>query len=58
MMRVKKRMPKDRDELINVVNEELNSLSRGMVRRAVGNIRKRCELCIEQDGGHFQHLMK
>ena len=57
-MRVKKRKPKTREELIDFVNEELNSLSRAMVRRAVGHIRKRCELCIEENGGHFQQLMK
>ena len=56
-MRVKKRTPKDRDELMSMVDEELDNLSRNMVRNAVTNIRKRCDLCIEENGGHFQHLM-
>ena len=57
-MRVKKRKPENREELISLVNEELDSLSRSMVRRAVCHLRKRCELCVEEEGGHFQHLMK
>ena len=57
-MRVKKRKPKDRDELISLVNEELDLLSRPMVRNAVGHLRERCKLLVEQEGGHFQQLMK
>ena len=56
-MRVKKRTPNNRDELISLVDEELDNLSRNMVRNAVANIRRRCDLCIEENGGHFQHLM-
>ena len=56
--RVKKRDPKNRDELIDFVNDELDNLTRPMVRKAIGNLRKRCELLVEQEGGHFQHLMK
>ena len=57
-MNVKKRKPKTKEELISFVDEELNSLSRTMVRKAVGHLRKRCDLCIEENGGHFQHKMK
>ena len=57
-MKVKKRKPNNRDELISFVDDEINRLSRSMVRRAVGHLRTRCELCVQEKGGHFQHLMK
>ena len=36
--------------------DELNS-DEEKVRRIVGNIRKRADLCINENGGHFEHLL-
>ena len=47
--------PKTKEELITFTNETLDSLTRPMVRNVVGNIRKRCDLCIAEEGGHFDH---
>ena len=29
-----------------------------LVKRILLNIKKRAKLCIEQNGGHFEHLLK
>ena len=45
-------------QLKQVVEEFAANLSEDEVRRMTGNIVKRIPLCIEQNGAHFQHLMK
>ena len=45
-------------KLKQVVEEFARSLSEDEVRRMTGNITKRIPLCIEQNGAHFQQLMK
>ena len=56
---VYKNYPKSINEIKKKVSEciqELNS-DPDKVRRIVGNIRKRAELCIAPNGGHFEHLL-
>jgi hypothetical protein len=36
------------------VEDISSSLSTKMIHNAVGNIRKRAELCVKEKGGHFQ----
>ena len=57
-------------EIKDMVEELSETLSENDIRRAVENIRKRAQKCLEGDrpgpnntripcpGGHFQHLMK
>ena len=42
------------------VQECINELNKDVpkVRRICDNLDKRSELCIGQDGGHIEHLMK
>ena len=46
---------KSKEKVQECINE-LNS-DEEKVRRIVGNIRKRAELCIQENGGHFEHLL-
>ena len=49
--------PKGRDEIIRVVNEYAASLSEELIRSMTNNIIKRARLCVDQNGGHFEHLL-
>ena len=48
-----------RTQIKQKVQECINKLNleEEKVRRIVGNIRKRAELCIQENGGHFEHLL-
>ena len=52
--------PQDKIGLINTVNEAANELfmDQDLVRKIILNIKKRAKLCVEQKGGHFEHLLK
>ena len=54
---VKEKKPKGRDEIIRVVNEYAASLSEELIRSMTNNIIKRARLCVDQNGGHFEHLL-
>ena len=47
-------------ELIEAVNKAAYELfmHQELVKRILLNIKKRAKLCIEQNGGHFEHLLK
>ena len=47
-------------ELIEAVNKEANELfmHQELFKRVLLNIKKRVKLCIEQNGGHCEHLLK
>ena len=45
-------------ELIETVNDFTDSLEEVDVRKAVGNILKRAEYCIEAKGGSFEYKLK
>ena len=46
------------DDVKAVVNEIIENFSEADVRRMCQNIRKRANLCLLQNGGHFEHLLK
>ena len=45
---------------MNTVNEAAYELfmDQKLVKKIILNIRKRAKLCVEQKGGHFEHLLK
>ena len=47
-------------ELIEAVNKAAYELfmHQELVKRILLNIKKRAKLCIEQNGGQFEHLLK
>ena len=51
-------LPNTMEELVETVNEFTDSLEREEVRKAVGNIVKRAESCIEAEGGAFEYKLK
>ena len=51
--------PKSLSEIKKKVSEciaELNE-DEDKLRQIVGNLRKRAELCVQENGGHFEHLL-
>ena len=52
--------PTNKIELMNTVNEAAHELftDQDLVKRIILNIKKRAKLCVEQNGGHFEHLLK
>ena len=53
---VYRKKPETIPELMSVVEDFAKSLSK--VRRMVQNIRKRAQICVDQNGGHFEHMLK
>ena len=51
--------PQSIAQIKNKVHECIDHLNEdeSKIRRIVENLRKRAELCIQQDGGHFEYLM-
>ena len=54
MKKVWEENPKTLDDLKTVVEDFFSSLPEDLVRRTVANIRKRAELCVKNNGGHFE----
>ena len=52
--------PTKKIELMNTVNEAAHELftDQDLVKRIILNIKKRAKLCVEQNGGHFENLLK
>ena len=52
--------PQNKIELMETVNQAAYELfmDQDLVRKILLNIKKRAKLCIEQKGGHFEHLLK
>lgn len=44
-------------ELRDRIAAVLDSIDRQMIRRAYSNFFKRCEACVSEQGGHFEHLL-
>lgn len=44
------------DDLRHAVVETFNRIDRRQVRKSINSILKRCNLCIANNGGHFEHL--
>ena len=57
MAKVWKEKPKTIQELKNVVENFFSSLDSDFIKKCVLNIKKRAELCLQEDGGHFEHLL-
>ena len=54
---VHRRGPETLEELRDVVEEVVDAISTKEIRRAVKNIHKRANLCVNKKGGHFQGKM-
>jgi hypothetical protein len=57
MSEVWKKKPKTIPELKKVVEDFFNNLGTDFVKNCVLNIRKRAQLCVQEQGGHFEHLL-
>ena len=44
--------------LVETVEQFAASLSPADVKRAVRDIRKRAAACLQENGGHFEHILK
>lgn len=53
---VYKTRPTTRDNMIERIENALNSISRAEIETAVSSSRKRINRCILHNGGHFEHL--
>ena len=49
--------PQTISELKVVVGNFFSNLSQDFVKKCVFNIKKRAELCVQQNGGHFESLL-
>ena len=58
MAEVWKQKPKTIPALKKVVEDFFNNLGPDFVKKCVLNIRKRAQLCVQEQGGHFEHLLK
>lgn len=45
------------NELEEAISHELTNLNQEVVRNCYSSFRKRCNLCLEQDGEHFEQLL-
>ena len=57
MTKVWEAKPETIEELKVVVENFFSSLSKDFVKDCCLNIKKRAQLCINQNGGHFEHLL-
>ena len=39
------------------IRDEINNINRGELKRAMGNVIKRCQKWLDNEGGQFQHLL-
>ena len=58
MMHVRRRKPATIEQLKAVVEDVARTVPVDMIRAAVGNVRKRCQACIQADGDHFEAFLK
>lgn len=52
-----KRQPADIEILKEIVQGVVSSIDQDVLRAVMANFEKRINLCIEQQGGHFEHLL-
>ena len=57
MKKVWDEKPSNLDELKATVQRFFDSLSPDFVKKCVANIRKRATFCVQENGGHFEHLL-
>jgi hypothetical protein len=48
--------PRTLDDLKDNITNEINGADNTMLRRTDRNMERRVQLCLEEEGGHFQHL--
>ena len=58
MIHVRRRKPTTIEELKAVVEDVARTVPVDMIRAAVANVRKRCQACIQAEGGHFEAILK
>ena len=57
MAEVWRQKPETMEQLKQVIEEMAASMSRGLIRNSVANLRKRVDKCLEVGGGHFEFLL-
>ena len=57
MAKVWEAKPTTKQALKNVIEQFFTSLSPDFVKKCTLNIKKRAQLCVQQKGGHFEHLL-
>ena len=57
MAKVWKDKPESIEELTNSVEEFFANCDEDIVRKIVANVLKRAKLCVQEKGGHFEHLL-
>ena len=45
------------NELEEAISHELTNINQEVIRKCYSSFRKRCNLCLEQDGEHFEQLL-
>ena len=55
---INEKKPRNKAELMAVINEFCANLDQDFVKSIVRNMIKRAQLCVSVEGGHFEHLMK
>ncbi|KAJ4450907.1 hypothetical protein ANN_02341 [Periplaneta americana] len=49
--------PQTVDDLKHNITQEIQAIDNRVLQRVASNMERRVELCLMQDGGHFQHLL-
>ncbi|KAJ4439393.1 hypothetical protein ANN_07515 [Periplaneta americana] len=49
--------PQTLDDLKHKITQEIQAIDNRVLQRVASNMERRVELCLMQDGGHFQHLL-
>ncbi|KAJ4426275.1 hypothetical protein ANN_27087 [Periplaneta americana] len=49
--------PQTLDDLKHNITQEIQAIDNRVLQRVASNMERRVELCLMQDGGHFQHLL-
>ncbi|KAJ4437880.1 hypothetical protein ANN_13819 [Periplaneta americana] len=49
--------PQTLDDLKHNITQEIQAIDNRVLQRVASNIERRVELCLMEDGGHFQHLL-
>ncbi|KAJ4448780.1 hypothetical protein ANN_00171 [Periplaneta americana] len=49
--------PQALDDLKHNITQEIQAIDNRVLQRVASNMKRRVELCLMQDGGHFQHLL-
>jgi hypothetical protein len=49
--------PRTQNDLKKAISQAINDITPTMVRGLSGSVRNRVQLCLQENGGHFQHLL-